>query len=39
MLECVQSSPSRPIDVLLVGCESVGKSGLFRHLTGEKKER
>lgn len=37
MLECVQSSPSRPIDVLLVGCESVGKSGLFRHLTGEKR--
>lgn len=37
MLECVQSSSSRPIDVLLVGCESVGKSGLFRHLTGEKR--
>ncbi len=36
MLESVQSSAC-PIDVVLVGCESVGKSGLFRHLTGEKR--
>ncbi|QGH32857.1 ferrous iron transporter B [Gracilibacillus salitolerans] len=36
MLESVQYSAC-PIDVVLVGCESVGKSGLFRHLTGEKR--
>lgn len=37
MLESVQPSPAQPTDVLLVGCESVGKSGLFRQLTGEKR--
>ncbi|SFM12700.1 small GTP-binding protein domain-containing protein [Gracilibacillus orientalis] len=37
MLESVQSALAHPIDVVLVGCESVGKSGLFRHLTGEKR--
>lgn len=37
MLESVHATPVGPIEVLLVGCESVGKSGLFRHLTGEKR--
>ncbi|MBM7541951.1 nucleoside recognition domain-containing protein [Amphibacillus cookii] len=37
MLERAEAISFRPIDVLLIGCESVGKSGLFRHLTGEKK--
>ncbi|WP_263707778.1 FeoB small GTPase domain-containing protein [Shouchella tritolerans] len=37
MLESVRPSPAQPTDVLLVGCESVGKSGLFRQLTGEKR--
>ncbi|WP_163582887.1 FeoB small GTPase domain-containing protein [Gracilibacillus saliphilus] len=37
MLASVQSATACPIDVMLVGCESVGKSGLFRHLTGEKR--
>jgi len=37
MLENLQSHSEHSVDVVLIGCESVGKSGLFRHLTGEKR--
>ncbi|UOQ48791.1 50S ribosome-binding GTPase [Gracilibacillus caseinilyticus] len=37
MLESVTPPYANPVEVMLVGCESVGKSGLFRHMTGENR--
>lgn len=37
MLDYSEVSSPGETEVLLIGCESVGKSGLFRELTGEKK--
>ncbi|MFD1452811.1 nucleoside recognition domain-containing protein [Oceanobacillus sojae] len=36
MLDYSEVSSPGETEVLLIGCESVGKSGLFRELTGEK---